>query len=113
MISCSLIYISPCGIFSSIVCARACVCARPCACMCVPGLCYTLCLILFQRFLASVSNMYMGDEKFEAFLQKGMAKKMAMKAQAQQDAVPHPPPRFPGAQRISNGARGMTDVQTD
>lgn len=55
--------------------------------------------------------MYMGDAKFEDFLNKGMARKMAIKAQ--QSDTSHPAPRYPGALRISNGARGMTDVQTD
>lgn len=60
----------------------------------------------------SVSKMYMGDAKFDNFLEKGMAKKMADKA-AVQGEDRHPAPRLPGSQRISNGARGMTDVQTD
>lgn len=54
----------------------------------------------------------MGDAKFDNFLEKGMAKKMADKA-AVQGEDRHPAPRLPGSQRISNGARGMTDVQTD
>ena len=61
----------------------------------------------------SVSKMYMGDAKFDNFLEKGMAKKMAEKAAMQPDDSFHPAPRLPGSQRISNGARGMTDVQTD
>lgn len=59
----------------------------------------------------SISKMYMGDDKFDKFLEKGMAKKMAEKAA--HDETYHPAPRHPGAQRLSHGARGMTDVQTD
>ncbi|KAL4239265.1 hypothetical protein ACF0H5_000082 [Mactra antiquata] len=71
-----------------------------------------------DRFLASISNMYIGDARFDSFLQKGIAKKMAMKAKAHDhdpaEFHPAPAPRVPGSQRLSHGlSRGMTDVQTD
>ncbi|KAH3801652.1 hypothetical protein DPMN_155310 [Dreissena polymorpha] len=57
-----------------------------------------------DRFLASISNMYMGDGKLDNMLHKGMAHKMAQKAELQQD---HPMPRpMQSGVRLSPGAKG-------
>lgn len=55
--------------------------------------------------------MYMGDVKLDNMLHKGMAQKMAQKAELQQE---HPMPRpMQSGVRLRPGAKGMTDVHTD